>query len=73
LEHLERSKLTRWAPVCGIAGITRPHGDQPQSTFGEIDETGKAKLAAFAADHGGLQFEYMPIEGRLYFMRKAAG
>jgi hypothetical protein len=41
--------------------------------FGEIDETGKAKLAAFAADHGGLQFEYMPIEGRLYFMRKAAG
>jgi hypothetical protein len=40
--------------------------------FGEIDETGKANLAAFAADHGGLQFEFMPIEGRLYFMRKAA-
>jgi hypothetical protein len=40
--------------------------------FGEIDEVGKANLAAFAADHGGLQFEFMPIEGRLYFMRKAA-
>jgi hypothetical protein len=41
--------------------------------FGEIDEIGKANLAAFAADHGGLQFEFMPIEGRLYFMRKTAG
>jgi hypothetical protein len=41
--------------------------------FGEIDEIGKANLAAFAADHGALQFEFMPIEGRLYFMRKAAG
>jgi hypothetical protein len=41
--------------------------------FGEIDEIGKANLAAFAADHGALQFELMPIEGRLYFMRKAAG
>jgi hypothetical protein len=41
-------------------------------SFGEIDETGKAHPAAFAADHGGLQFEFMPIEVRLYFM-KAAG
>jgi hypothetical protein len=41
--------------------------------FGEIDEIGKANLAAFAADHGGLQFEFMPIEGRLYFMRRVAG
>jgi hypothetical protein len=41
--------------------------------FGEIDEVGKANLAAFAADQGGLQFEFMPIEGRLYFMRRAAG
>jgi hypothetical protein len=41
--------------------------------FGEIDEIGKANLAAFAADHNGLQFEFMPIEGRLYFMRKTNG
>ena len=41
--------------------------------FGEIDEIGKANLAAFAADHGGVQFEFMPIEGQLYFMRKAPG
>jgi hypothetical protein len=40
--------------------------------FGEIDEIGKVNLAAFAADHGGLQFEFVPIEGRLYFMRKAS-
>jgi hypothetical protein len=38
--------------------------------FGEIDEIGKANLAAFAVDHGGPQFEFMPVEGRLYFMRK---
>jgi hypothetical protein len=41
--------------------------------FGEIDEIGKTNLATFAADHGGLQFEFMPIEGRLYFMRRAGG
>ena len=41
--------------------------------FGEIDEVGKVNLAAFAADHGSLQFEFMPIEGRLYFMRRAGG
>jgi hypothetical protein len=41
--------------------------------FGEIDEIGKANLAAFAADHGGLQFEFMPIEGRLYFMCRPRG
>jgi hypothetical protein len=40
--------------------------------FGEIDEVGKASLADFAADHGALQFEFMPVEGRLYFMRRAS-
>jgi hypothetical protein len=41
--------------------------------FGEMDEAGKAKLAAFASAAGGVQFEFMPVEGRLYFMRKASG
>jgi hypothetical protein len=40
--------------------------------FGEMDETGKANLAAFASAAGGLQFEFMPVESRLYFMRKAS-
>ena len=37
--------------------------------FGELDEIGKANLAAFASA-SGVQFEFMPVEGRLYFMRK---
>jgi hypothetical protein len=41
--------------------------------FREIDEIGKSNLAAFAAEHGELQFELIPVEGRLYFMRKASG
>jgi hypothetical protein len=59
--------------------ITMPEAKTLFSQFsgafgsGEIDEIGKANLAAFAADHGGLQFEFMPFEGKLYFMRKAVG
>jgi hypothetical protein len=39
--------------------------------FGEIDEIGKANLAAFTDVHAGLQFEFVPAERRLYFMRRA--
>jgi hypothetical protein len=38
--------------------------------FGEMDEAGKADLAAFAS--GNVQFEFMPVQGRLYFMRRAS-
>jgi hypothetical protein len=37
--------------------------------FGELDEIGKANLAAFALA-SGVQFDFMPVEGRLYFMQK---
>jgi hypothetical protein len=37
--------------------------------FGELDEVGKANLAAFASA-SGVQFEFMPVEGRLYFLRR---
>jgi hypothetical protein len=40
--------------------------------FGEMDEAGKANLAAFASASGGFQFEFMPVESRLYFRRKAS-
>jgi hypothetical protein len=41
--------------------------------FGEMDEVGKSNLAAFVAGEApGCQFEFMPVEGRLYFMRNAA-
>jgi hypothetical protein len=43
-----------------------------QYAFGEMDEVGKTSLAAFAAesDHRPA-FDLMPIEGRVYFTRKA--
>jgi hypothetical protein len=40
--------------------------------FGEMDEVGKTSLATFAAesDHRSA-FDLMPVEGRVYFTRKA--
>jgi len=42
-----------------------------QYAFGEMDEQGKARLAAFAAEmkHRST-FDIMPTEGRIYFTRK---
>jgi hypothetical protein len=40
--------------------------------FGEMDEIGKRNLAAFAAEATpGCLFEFMPVEGGVYFIRKA--
>lgn len=43
----------------------------PQYAFGETDEIGNANLAGFAArsEHPA-RFDFMPLEGRLYFTRK---
>jgi hypothetical protein len=42
--------------------------------FGEIDETGKSNIADFAAHvTPRCSFEFMPVEGRVYFIRKADG
>ncbi len=39
--------------------------------FGEMDEAGKRNLATFATEAADeFLFEFMPVEGRLYFMRK---
>jgi hypothetical protein len=39
--------------------------------FGEMDEAGKANIADFAArSTPRCSFEFMPVEGRDYFMRK---
>jgi hypothetical protein len=39
--------------------------------FGEMDEAGKRNLAAFAAElTPGYLFEFMPVEDRVYFIRK---
>jgi hypothetical protein len=40
--------------------------------FGEMDEDGKSNLAAFVAHvTAGCSFEFMPVEGRVYFLRNA--
>jgi hypothetical protein len=57
-----------WIPMQEAKRLFSPVNDA--YAFGEIDEIGKSNLAAFAAEHGELQFELMPVEGRLYFMRK---
>ena len=44
-----------------------------QYAFGEMDDQGKANLAAFAAriEHRST-FDFIPVEGRLYFTRTAS-
>jgi hypothetical protein len=47
---------------------------EDQYAFGEMDEVGKQNLASFAAGVGdGCLFEFMPVEDRVYFIRKASG
>jgi hypothetical protein len=58
-----------WITVQEAKRLFSPVSDD--YAFGEIDEIGKSNLAAFAAEHGKLQFELMPVEGRLYFMRES--
>jgi hypothetical protein len=42
--------------------------------FGEMDEVGKQNLASFASGMGdGCLFEFMPVEDRVYFIRKSGG
>jgi hypothetical protein len=44
-----------------------------EHAFGEMDEVGKENLASFASEMGdGCLFEFMPVDGRGYFIRKAA-
>jgi len=38
--------------------------------FGEMDEAGKRNLAAFAELTPGCLFEFMPVEDRVYLIRK---
>jgi hypothetical protein len=37
--------------------------------FGELDDAGKAALAEFATAHRS-SVEFMPVEGRVYFIRR---
>ena len=46
---------------------------EDQYAFGEMDERGKIALKSFAAKpECRSDFQFMPVEGRLYFTRKEA-
>ncbi len=58
-----------WITLAGARSLFSRMGDQ--YAFGEMDEDGKAKLAAFAAGSDRrYSVEFMPAEGRVYFIRK---
>jgi hypothetical protein len=59
-----------WITLSEARALFSPMNDQ--YAFGEMDEVGKTSLAAFAAesDHRSA-FDLMPVEGRVYFTRKA--
>jgi hypothetical protein len=43
-----------------------------QQAFGELDDQGRSNLAAFAARREQRSsYDFMPVEGRLYFTRRA--
>jgi hypothetical protein len=53
------------------AALFSPMDDQ--YAFGEMDQVGRMRLAAFAAESNHRSdFDFMPVEGRVYFTRKEA-
>jgi hypothetical protein len=59
-----------------VAGVVGPKGGQigskPRAPTHEMDEVGKGNIADLAAHvTPRCSFEFMPVEGRVYFMRKA--
>jgi hypothetical protein len=59
-----------WIPLSEARSLFSHKDDQ--YAFGEMDEEGKAAIASFAAraEHRS-DFSFMPVEGRVYFTRKA--
>ena len=57
-----------WITMQEAKMLFSPAGDA--YAFGELDEVGKRNLATFASEvASGCLFEFMPVEGRLYFLR----
>ena len=42
-----------------------------QYAFGEQDDAGRRNIESFAAQHGAV-ISFMPVEGRVYFVRDSA-
>jgi hypothetical protein len=59
-----------WITMKEASTLFSPESDA--YAFGEMGEAGKANLATFTAASGGVQFEFVPVEGRLYFLRQTS-
>ncbi len=57
-----------WITMKEASALFSPKDDA--YAFGEMDEVGKRNLATFRDATPGCLFEFMPVEGRVYFMRK---
>jgi hypothetical protein len=55
-----------WITLAEAAGLFST--EDPQYAFGDYDEAGKGRLAQFASQYGCTP-NFMPTEGRLYFVR----
>ena len=42
--------------------------ERAEYAFGELDQSGREKIEAFAAQHRAV-INFMPVEGRVYFVR----
>jgi hypothetical protein len=62
LPHGERG----WITMNEAAALFSPKNNE--YAFGELDDEGKRDLASFAAENQRSRFEFMPVEGRLYFV-----
>ena len=59
-----------WITMKEARTLFSPKADE--YAFGEMDEIGKRNLATFTAGATpGCLFEFMPVEDRVYFIRKA--
>jgi hypothetical protein len=61
-----------WITMREAKALFSTHDDQ--YAFGDTDEGGKARIAAFAAqaEHRS-RYDFMPVEDRVYFTRMAGG
>ena len=58
-----------WITMKEAGALFSPN--EGEYAFGEMDEVGKRNLATFAAEATpGCLFEFMPVEDRVYFIRK---
>ncbi len=63
------SGARRWITFAEAAHLFS--AERGEYAFGELDQNGREKIEAFAARHRAV-INFMPIEGRVYFVRTAS-